>query len=1011
MLVRLLGPVDVVINGELRPIHGLRRKAVLAALALRQGEVVSVDWLVEVVWGASAPSTSRNTLQSHVSYLRGVLGSKNAIFAQPPGYLLDLNYGTDVRHAERLLRQARQSAEPKKTVQDLTTALNLWRGQPLADVSGQPWLDEQAERLDVLRVEITRALYEARMSAGEHRALVPELEQLAAEHPLDEQIQAQLMLALYRSGRQADALAVYQRIRHDLIENLGVDPSQALRDLEIAILRQDPAIDRLAQSGGFSRRTARPPVPAQLPSAPAFVGRQEELVSLDALIPGAPDSSETRRSSETRGSSQTEPDSAAIAVLSGTPGVGKTALAVYWAQRVSAQFPGGQLFANLQGFDPGGAAQEPGDVLRRFLEAFGVPESRIPADLAAQAGLYRSTLAGKRVLVVLDNARDAKQVRPLLPGSPGCMALVTSRNRLAGLVATEGATSLTLDLLTAADARELLTRRLGSARVAREPDAVDDIIAGCARLPLALTVAAARAATAPHFPLAAVASELRGGSRALDPFHAGDTASDVRSVFSWSYRALTADAARLFRLVGLHNGPDFSLPAAASMAAIEPGRAQALLAELTRAHLIAEHTPSRYAFHDLLHAYASELAHAEDSQEVREAAVHRLLDYFLRTAYSAARLLEPYMEPLALVPSSPGVVTADPATAEAALSWFMAEHAGILAAVRLAAEAGLDRHAWQLAWTVSTYFLRRGAREDNALVQRAALAAARHGGDVSGEAHAIHGLALGYVFSGRFRDAIPEFERALGLFAAIDDLLSQARIYNSLTWIAEHEDRLDDALGHAAKALEFYRAAGHPGQAMFMNDIGFCHARLGNFTEALAYCEQGLAAVREVGERSWEAATLDSLGYIHDGLGDHQRAIDCYEQSIGIYHDLSDRFNEADTLVSLGDSHLRARDLELARKAWSDALRIFEEIGHPDGDDVRAKLIGMQPRVVPPGGGTTRAGVARRRHHRHFPPAFPIVTLTAVPGGSMVPAAGLCALTTPMYSQVRSTTTETRPRT
>jgi DNA-binding SARP family transcriptional activator len=943
MLVRLLGPVDVVVNGEPRPLHGLRRKAVLAALALRHGEVVSVDWLTEVVWGASAPSTSRNTLQSHVSYLRGVLGTKNAILAQPPGYLLDRGYRTDVLHAERLLRQARQSADRRQIVEDLTSALGLWRGQPLADVTGQPWLDEQAERLDVLRVEITRALYEARMSVGEHRELIPELEQLAAGHRLDEQIQAQLMLALYRSGRQADALAVYQRTRHALAEDLGVDPSGALRDLEVAILRQDPAIDRLANSGGFSRKAARPPVPAQLPPAPAFVGRQAELASLDAQIPDA------------AGGSAGAPESPPIAVLSGTPGVGKTALAVYWARHASARFPDGQLFINLRGFDSGGTALEPSDALRRFIEAFGVSEPRIPADLEAQAGLYRSMLARKRVLVVLDNARDAKQVRPLLPGSPGCMALVTSRNPLAGLVATEGATSLTLDLLAASDARELLTRRLGSARIAREADAVEDIIARCARLPLALTVAAARAATAPHFPLAAVASELRSGSRALDPFQAGDTASDVRSVFSWSYRALTPDAARLFRLIGLHRAPDFSLLAAASVAAIEPDTARALLAELTRAHLTSELAPDRYAFHDLLHAYANELAQSEDISEVREVAVQRLLDHYLRSAHSAVRLLEPHFEPLTLVPSARGVVAAEPATAEAAMSWFMAEHAGILAAVRLAADAGLATHAWQLAWTASTYFFRRGSWEDNRLAQDAALAAARHGADVSGEAHAILGLALGCVRSGRFSDAVPEFERALVLFASIADQVSQGLIHNSLTWIAEHQDRLEDALGHAAQALEFYRSAGHPGQATFLNDVGFCHARLGNFSEALPFCEQGLAAVRELGERNWEAAALDSLGYIHDGLGDHHLAIACYEDSIGIYHELGDRFNEADTLVSIGNSHLRAGDSGLARQAWSDALRIFEEIGHPDGDDVREKLIALNPRVVPPAGGTTRA--------------------------------------------------------
>jgi len=743
------------------------------------------------------------------------------------------------------------------------------------------------------------------------------------------------MLALYRSGRQADALAVYQRTRRALADQLGVDPSQSLRDLEVAILRQDPALDMTTALdvttalAGAGRSAAAVPVPAQLPPGPPFAGRRDELARLDALLPAVQETPDG------------ELGSAAISVLSGTAGVGKTALAVHWARRVAARFPDGQLFAGLRGFDPAAAALDPGDALRGFLEAFGIPEARIPADLAGRAGLYRSVLAGKRVLVVLDNARDEKQVRPLLPSAPGCVAVVTSRNRLVGLVATEGASPLTLDLLSPGDARELLTRRLGPARVTAEPAAVSEIIDGCARLPLALTVTAARAATAPGLPLAAIADELRGAARALDPFYVGDTASDVRAVLSWSYRALTGAAARLFRLLGLHPGPDVSLAVAASLGALRPDQARDTLAELTRSHLLAEREPGRYAFHDLLRAYAAEQAGKRDRQEVRAAAVHRLIDHYLHSAYASARVIEPSLERLTLGKAEPGAVLTEPAAPADAMAWFAAEQAGILGAVRLAAAGGLATHAWQLAWIVSPYYLRRGLWEDNTAAQQAALGAARAAGDGPGEAHATHGLANGYARSGRFDMAVPEYERALGLCRATGDHANQARIHTSLAWIAEHQERLGDAAGHAARALELCHAAGdRAGEAAGLNDLGFCYARMGSFQEALSYCERGLAICREVGERNWEAATLDSLGLIYEGLGDRDRAVACYEQAAAIYRDLGDRFNEADTLMSLGDVLARAGGAATARARWTQALRIFDEIGHTDGDEARARLAG-----------------------------------------------------------------------
>jgi len=522
MRVRLLGPVDVMVDGEERPVAGLRRKALLATLALHVGEVVSTDRLVDAVWGETAPLTALNTLQHHVSHLRAVLGGKAAILARPPGYLLDLGEdGTDVQLAERLLRQGTQSADPRQGAQELRQALGLWRGRPLADVAGLAWLEGQAGRLDLLCQQIRRALAEAGLAAGEHLHLVPELEQMVADHPLDEQVHAQLMVALYRCGRQADALSAYQRLRATLAEDLGIDTSQPLRDLETAILRQDPSLDAPVQAGSLRLSAPVAPIPAQLPPGVAgFAGRGGELDSLDTILSQVP----------TNGTGKSV--AVVVTAIAGTAGVGKTALAVHWAHRVAAQFPDGQLYANLRGFDPAGPAVQPGQALRGFLDALAVPPERIPASLDDQVALYRSLLAGKRMLVVLDNARDAEQVRALLPGAPGCLAIVTSRNRLTGLIARDGAHPLSLDMLTPAGARELLTRRLGAERVGSEPNAVEEIISRCARLPLALAIAAARAAASPGFPLAHFAAEMRDAGQVLDPFGGDDAATDVRAVFS-----------------------------------------------------------------------------------------------------------------------------------------------------------------------------------------------------------------------------------------------------------------------------------------------------------------------------------------------------------------------------------------------------------------------------------------------------------------------------------------------
>ncbi|HEX6870064.1 MAG TPA: BTAD domain-containing putative transcriptional regulator, partial [Micromonosporaceae bacterium] len=580
--VRLLGPIDIQIDGALQSVTGTRRKAVLAVLALAAGATVPADRIIDLVWSGDGPATAMNTLQSHISQLRKLFLSRDAIVAVAPGYRLELGDGdtTDVRAAERLVAAAERAGTVEERAAKLRSALALWRGNALAELDGIGWFDAQVERLERLRTKAFSALLDARLRLGEHVALVPELETLAREHPYDEALHGQLMLTLYRSGRQSDALSVYRTIRDRLRDDLGIDPGRALRDLETAMLRQDASLDPplgpvavAAVQVATAGRVPAPTVPAQLPSALAhLVGREPDLERLDGSLLAEP--------------AGTMPGVApAIAAISGPPGVGKTSLAVAWAHRVSARFPDGQLYLDLRGFSPQAAMTEAADALQTLLESLGVPAQRIPESREARIGLYRSTLAGKRVLVLLDNAHDADQVRPLLPGSPGCFTVITSRNTLASLVAVEGASAIPIAILAREEAHNLLTQRLGGKRVANEPDATDDIISRCAGLPLALAIVAARAATEPAVSLATFAKEMAAATGALDSLSGGDDSTDIRAVISWSYHQLSPEAAGLLRTMAMHPGGEIGLSAAASLGGVTRSRARRLLAELTAANL------------------------------------------------------------------------------------------------------------------------------------------------------------------------------------------------------------------------------------------------------------------------------------------------------------------------------------------------------------------------------------------------------------------------------------------
>jgi tetratricopeptide (TPR) repeat protein len=585
-------------------------------------------------------------------------------------------------------------------------------------------------------------------------------------------------------------------------------------------------------------------------------------------------------------------------------------------------------------------------VIPRFLAALNVPPQQVPADPAAQAGLYRTLLADRRVLVVLDNARDPDQVRPLLPGTTGCLALVTSRNPLTGLVAIDGAQPLRLDLLSPEEARDLLSGRLGADRVAAEPDAVEELIAACARLPLALAIAAARAGTQPDAPLAAFATELRAARGALDALTGDDPATDIRAVFDCSYRALSPPAARLFRLLGLHPAADIPVPAAASLAGLPAAETAPMLAELTRAHLVTAATPGRYGFHDLLREYARELAHREDSAGERRAAVHRYLDHYLHTAYAADRQLHPARRPIALNPAEPGVTPAEPGSQEQATDWFTAEEPALLAAVNHAAAAGLNTYTWQLAWTLSTFLDYRGQWHDWTAAQQLAVAAAGRLGDPPTHAltHAI--LAGCYTRLDRFAEAHDHLAWAIRLYQAAGDRTGEAFAHVNLSRLAERQRDYPLSLDHGSAALDLFRATDHQlGQALALNLVGWCHAHLDRPGAAVAACRQALALHEHLDDPAGHAAAWDSLGYAQHRLGDHAGAAASYRSAIEGYRGLGDRYEEAATLTNLGDTHDAAGDPEAAGRAWLQALAILTDLEHPQAAAVREKLAVLSSRA------------------------------------------------------------------
>jgi DNA-binding SARP family transcriptional activator len=915
--VRLLGPVGIVDGARAVAVPGVKQRTTLATLALHAGEAVPVERLVDIVWGERAPRTARRQVLNCVSSLRRILGT--AMVTAPTGYALDPALVTvDLRAFEAAVSAGRAAAAQHRTedaLDALDAALALWRGPALGGTSG---LAAHSARLDDVRLGVVEERAELLLALGRHAGLVAELTELVNEHPHHEGLVGALMLALYHAGRQADALRAYGRAVAALADGLGIDPGPALRRRHGAFLRGDVA------APARPVEPEDPPAvrPAQLPAASSlFVGRVEPLRRLDELLSDVADERTA---------------AAVIAAVAGPAGIGKTALALHWAHRVADRFPDGQLYVNLRGYDPDEAPMPPATVVRGFLHALDVPAQRIPAGAAAQVDLYRSLMSGRRMLVVLDNARDADQVRPLLPGSRGCLAVVTSRNQLGGLLVTEGARLVRLDLLPVDEARGLLARRLGEERVAAEPPAVTQIIDACARLPLALAIVGARAAAHPHFTLAALAKELQDVRTDLGPFTSGDSTVDIRATFSWSYRSLSPGAAHLFRLLGLHPGPDISLAAAASTAGVDAGQIRPLLAELARANLVNEHAPGRYALHDLLRAYAGELARGEDAGPARAHAVRRLLDHYLHSAFVADRRFNPTRDPIPLEPARPDVRPEHP---EDPRSWFATEHAVLLACVHLAASAGLDEHVWRLAWTLSDHLEWQGHWDAWAETQTAAVAAATRLAQPAAQAVSLRLRARANIRLARLDQASADLRQALRHYHEANDPVGQGHAHIDLGVLCEAQGQSAVSLHHAEQALRLHRAAGHrSGQAQALNNGAWYHAAMGDHERALDCCQQAIPLYEELGNLPGQGVTWDTLGYIHRRLGNHADAVACHLRALDLVRDLGDRYIEGAILVNLGEAHQAAGNVDDAVAVWRQALPLLDAVGHADAANLRTRL-------------------------------------------------------------------------
>jgi DNA-binding SARP family transcriptional activator len=933
----LLGPLLVSEAGTDRPVPGAKQRVLLAVLLASAGRVVPVDRIVELVWDGDPPAKARASLHNHVLGLRRALGEAagQRIQTRAPGYLIDVLPGElDLaRFTERyeLGRAALAAGHHDRAADLLREALAIWRGEPLVDVPGE-FARREAEHLVELRTEVLQSRIDADLVCGAHDRLVPELSRLVTEYPLRERFHAQLMLALYRANRQAEALAAYDRARQSLAAELGVDPGPELRDLHRRILRADPDLLSGPPTPGppadVDLDTPPPvsaaPVPAALPTDLVdFTGRDEAVRHLCELLTSGVDGDRVGVVS--------------VSAVAGVGGVGKTTLAVHTAHQVRDRFPDGQLYVSLHGSSA--TPVDPADVLGRFLRDLGVAADAVPADTDERATRYRSVLAGKRVLIVLDDAAGAEQVRPLIPGDRGTCVLVTSRARLTGLA---GAYHLHLDVLSDEDAAELFAQIVGPERMAAEPEATADVLAACAGLPLAIRIAASRLASRPQWTIRMLADRLADERDRLGELVAGDLA--VRASFQLSYANLETRPeqrrlapARVFRLLGVVGGPDIGLPAAAALVgrpAADVERALELLVDL---HLLGTPSLGRYQFHDLVRVFAAERAQAEEP-DTRQA-IRRLVVWYLHTAAAAATVLSPLLalpETDLPEPATPPLAFAD---RDQAVAWFDAELANLVAAVELAARHGMHELAWPLPLVMRGYlYLRKPWQSWISSISTAAASARAIGNDIA-EYSTVSNMGIAFSFWQGPDKGIVHQERALQIARRMGRADKECTTLSNLavchSELGEHEKALE--CGRSAIAIA-RKVGNREAEAVSLNNVGETSRYLGRFDESLSYLLAALAIERELGDNFNAGSTLDGIAHTYLDSHRYSEARDYAEQAVALRTELDDRWGIAESLDRLATALHGLGQPDEAVRHWQRALSIYETLGGAQAAGIRARL-------------------------------------------------------------------------
>jgi DNA-binding SARP family transcriptional activator/tetratricopeptide (TPR) repeat protein len=887
----------------------------LGLLAIQPGQIVSRDEIVDALWGPHPPESCRSLIHTYILQLRKLLEPERAqraparaLVLTSGGYQLEAGPDQlDVVAFNQLTNQAqhaRRSGDLDRAHSLLGRGLSVWRGPVLADLDSGLRQHPAAVALSQRRLMVALAYADRAISLGRGEEAVGALLALGHDEPYHEGLHARLMLALASCGQQAGALQVFADLRARLADELGIDVGPEVQAAQLSVLRQDLPVARDADEAGSGHSRTQPPddlVPAQLPQdVGGFSGRLHELDWLDRLL--NPDA---------------DVAGPVITTIVGPAGVGKTALAVHWAHQVRGRFPDGQLYVNLRGY-ASTSPMRPIEALAGFLHALGVAADRVPVEQEQAAALYRTLLADRRVLVALDNAHGPDQVRPLLPAGAGCLALVTSRDRLSGLVAREGANRLILDILSLPESRMLLARTLGVERVQAEPEATADLAQACGFLPLALRIAAARL-TEYEQTLTGYVATVRRGDRLVALEVEGDELAAVGAAFDLSYAALAPDARLLFRLFGVAPGHDMTAESAAALLGSTQGSAARLLEQLSDAHLLGQQGPGRFAPHDLLRLYAAKRALHEDGEDACRTAIHRLLSWYLQGVDAAANLLYPERLRLPLPPAGAQPAT-DLADHEQALAWLDAERANLVACVGHASAHGPRPAAWQLADALHGYFWSRMYVVDWLAVARAGLVAAEAEGELRGQAAAHLSIADAHLSQSRNQRAVEHFAQALMLSRRSGWLDGQATALANLAAVDGRSGRLREAFDHQRQALALHRQTGRlGGQAGSLCHLGIVSKELGHLGQAADYLTESLALYRSAKSRVGEAVASSWLGETLHALGRLDQALDHFADALTLAREVGDRGNEAETLCGQAlvhrDAGRQLRALELAHAA------------------------------------------------------------------------------------------------